>query len=36
MCKAMNYNLCIGGLLESASVSDAQNLCVKFNMVIKA
>ena len=36
MCKAMNYNLCIGGLLESTPVSNAQNFCVKFNMVIKA
>ena len=36
MCKAMNYNLCIGGLLESVPVSYAQNLCVKFNMVIRA
>ena len=36
MCKAMNYNLCIGGLLESAPVSDAQNLCEKSITVMKA
>ena len=36
MCKVMNYNLCIGWLLESAPVSDAQNLCGKSITVIKA
>lgn len=38
MCKMMNYNLCKrGGVLsESTPVSNAQNFCVKFNMVIKA
>ena len=36
MCKVINYNLCIGGLLESAPVSDAQNLCEKSITVIKA
>ncbi len=37
MCKMMNYNLCKrGGLSESTPVSNAQNFCVKFNMVIKA
>ena len=36
MCKAMNYNLCIGGLLESTPVSNAQKLCVKSITVIKA
>ncbi len=38
MCKVMNYNLCKrgGGLSESTPVSNAQNLCIKFNMVIKA
>lgn len=36
MYKVINYNLCIGGLSKSTSVSDAQNLCIKFNMVIKA
>lgn len=36
MCKVMNYNLCIGGLLESVPVSDAQNLCEKSITVMKA
>ena len=37
MCKVMNYNLCKrGGLSESTPVSNAQNLCIKFNMAIKA
>lgn len=36
MCKAMNYNLCIGVLLESVPVSDAQNFSVKSNTVIRA
>ena len=36
MCKVMNYNLCIGGLLESALLSDAQNLYEKSITVIKA
>lgn len=36
MCKVMNYNLCIGGLLESTPVSDAQNFSVKSNTVIRA
>ena len=36
MCQAMNYKLCIGGLLESAPVSDAQNLCEKSITVMKA
>lgn len=36
MCKVINYNLCIGGLSKSTSVSDALNFSVKFNMVIKA
>lgn len=36
MCRVMNYNLCIGRLLESAPVSDAQNLCGKSNTVMKA
>ena len=37
MCKAVNTNLCKwGGLNNSTSVSFAQYLCVKFNMVIKA
>lgn len=34
--KVTNYNLCIEGLSKSTSVSNAQNLCIKFNMVIKA
>ena len=38
MCKVINYNLCKrgGGLSESTSVSNAQKLCIKFNMAIKA
>ena len=36
MCKVINYNLCIGELLESAPMSDAQNLCEKSITVIKA
>lgn len=37
MCKMMNYNFVNGGgLSESTPVSNAQNFCVKFNMVIKA
>lgn len=36
MCKVTNYNLCIGGLLESTPVSDAQNLCEKSITVMKA
>ena len=37
MCKTVNTNLCkLGGFYKSTSVSNAQNSCVKFNMVIKA
>ena len=37
MYKMINYNLCKrGGLSESASVINAQKLCVKLNMVMKA
>ena len=37
ICKAVNTNLCkFGGLSNSTSVSNAQNSCVKLNMVIKA
>lgn len=38
MCKIVNANLCKrgGGLNKSTSVSCAQFLCVKFDMVIKA
>lgn len=37
MCKILNHNLYVAlGLSESASVSNAQKLSVKFNMVIKA
>lgn len=36
MCKVINYNLCIGGLLESVPVSYAQNLCEKSITVMKA
>lgn len=32
----INYNLCIGGLSKSTSVSDAQNLCEKSITVMKA
>ena len=36
MCKKLNADLCKKKLDKSASVSCAQNSCVKFNMVIKA
>lgn len=36
MCKKLNADLCKKKLDKSASVSTAQNSCVKFNMVIKA
>ena len=36
MCNTKNTNLCKFGLDKSASVSNAQHLCVKLNMVIMA
>ena len=37
MCMTSGTNLCkLGGLSNSTSVSNAQNSCVKLNMVIKA
>ena len=36
MCKKLNDHLCKKEFDKSASVSCAQYLCVKFNMVIKA
>lgn len=37
MCMTSDTNLCkLGGLSNSSSVSVAQYLCVKFDMVIKA
>lgn len=36
MCKALDCNFYKQGLNKSTSVSNAQYLCIKFNMVIKA
>ena len=37
MCETVSHNLYMAwGLSESASVSNAQKLCVKLNMVMKA
>lgn len=37
MCETVSHNLYMAlGCSESASVSNAQYLCVKFNMVIEA
>lgn len=37
MCETVSHNLYMAfGRSESASVSNAQNLCVKLNMAIKA